>query len=229
MKKILVMVLATLMVAATAIGCSSTPSPETEIPAEETPEATDSPSSQPEEPADASSEDPSAQTQEIEGESIFGKVKSIVGNEIELELAKPPFDMGKPVEGIEGDAGSSTFSASTSQSIMIQGSEEDIANGDASVTNESGALADTSGMAIVAEDENGNVQYFGGGMGEGQELELEYTGETKSILVPAGAEILSLIGTEGTLDSIKKGSVLMLTVDDMTKERATADSVMIWE
>lgn len=58
------------------------------------------------------------------------------------------------------------------------------------------------------------------GGGEAVELpkiELTYTGEEKDFQVPAGAEILGKDGTSATLDSLKKGNVIMLNIDHNNK------------
>ena len=53
--------------------------------------------------------------------------------------------------------------------------------------------------------------------GEAPKLELKYTGESKSFVIPAGAQIFdSATGKESKITAIKEGSVLMLYVDKTT-------------
>lgn len=154
------------------------------------------------------------------GETYFGKVKSIVGNEIEIELAKPPFEA--PEGGGEGGEGSG--GAFVEHSVTIHKDDEGIAevrDGD------TGAQIDAAGAVFAVDGGDGNVQYFGG-VGEGEKMELEYTGETKSFTVPAGADIVSMIGGEAKLDAIKKGSVVMVTAPK-DEANGTVSSIMIME
>jgi ABC-type cobalt transport system substrate-binding protein len=112
------------------------------------------------------------------GEILFGKVKSIVGNEVVLEIGTLPSDGGS-------ENGGAANEGSDTQQIYDAGS------GDA-------------GMVIA---DNGNIMELK--PGEENSLELEYTGETKTIIIPAGAAIESVLG-EGSLEAVKKGSVLQV-------------------
>ncbi len=130
-----------------------------------------------------------------------------------MEVAKPPFDMNASTDVGTGSGGGTTQVYSTSEdSVSFSADNSDIAAGE-SVT-----------FSISGED--GGITTFGGDGGE--KMELEYTGESKSVIIPAGVDIVNLIGGEATLDAIKKGSVLMLTVDD-SSGTPTASSAMIME
>lgn len=234
MKKIITIVLAGILTVS-LLGCSAT-APAAEPPAAEPP-ATEQPQKEetalspeqsadaPESEAPASSATPDgAQEQDANVQSstsIFGKVKSIVGNEIELELAKPPFDMGVPEgEGGEMEPGTVTEAAKSITVTVAEGDMPEGAEGD----------GDTKeGNVIGYEGADGSVQIVGGG-GSENKMELEYTGETKNIIIPTGIDILSILtGKTAKLEDIKKGSVLMLSVDDANAERSSAQSVTIME
>lgn len=226
MKKILVTAMAVLTMAM-AVGCSANAVPKASEAAQSEAPATQSAEQPAEEAATPATQETAAgealpegaEPQQIQGDSVFGKVKSIVGNEIELEVAKPPFgDMGAESGAAEGAAAAGAGGVTTQTFTMEapEGVGED-SSGEASES--------TGGIAYV--DENGNVTEFGGP--NGKKMELEYTGETMNITVPAGVEILSLLGGEGKLDSIKKGSVLMLMVKDAKENPATASNITIME
>ena len=152
--------------------------------------------------------------------SIFGKVKSIVGNEIELEIAEPPFDVDASVSG---DSGSTEFTTEEfiwdGEGELPEGLED---GGEGEVEAES-----KSGVVIAVSGEDGQTQIIGGD--DGQKMDLTYTGETKSIIIPAGTEILNLIGGTGLLEDIKKGSVLMIGIDDETASEPKALNILIME
>lgn len=72
---------------------------------------------------------------------------------------------------------------------------------------------DTGGMeGAIAATETVPAQEGGEGM-EQPKIDLEYTGEEKEFIVPAGAPILGTGGQNETLQSIKKGNVLLLNLD----------------
>ncbi|MGI6153258.1 MAG: hypothetical protein ACOYJB_05395 [Christensenellaceae bacterium] len=228
MKKIIATIAVGIMLFA-AVGCGAQPQTEQsagpEAAATQSPvssELTDNPQGE-ETPAAAQDEAGDAQDVNVEemGVSLFGKVKSIVGNEIELELAEPPFDMGEA--GGDGAVGGSF---AISPSMQFEAHSDDSR---ASVsTGEEPADADTtSGTVVAIAGEDGQIQVIGGD-GENK-MELEYTGESKSVIIPAGTEILNLLGGEGTLDNIKKGSVLMVGVEDENADTLKAKNVFIME
>lgn len=225
-KKIIGILAAVLVFAAFAAGCSQQATPEeTGTPATQEQQESPSPSSSEEpentasgEPAGEESPAPGEQAEVIPGETFFGKVKSIVGNEAELELAKPPFDIN--TEGTDGGAGGAASASSGQQSIVIDD------GGSVQKADEAGADPGDSSVAVYGSTEDGQVFSIGGE--DGEKMELEYTGESKNILIPAGVEIINLTGGEATLDAVKKGSVLMVTVDE-SSGTPTATSIMIME
>ena len=99
MKKKLMGILAAAIAVVTCAGCSAQTQPIAEANAalqeqtETQPEKTET--AAPEEAGADGNAAPESTGEVQAGEMVVGKGKSIVGNEIELELANPPFDMGK--------------------------------------------------------------------------------------------------------------------------------------
>ena len=158
-----------------------------------------------------------------EGEAatiLFGKVKSIVGNEIEIEVAEQPFDAESAESGEAGDSSSSEYREFTYE--VSEG--EELPEGLEGLEGESSSSTAT---VIAVEGSDGEMKIIGGGSEE--KMELNYTGESKNIIIPAGTEIANLIGGSSTLEDIKKGSVLMLGIDDENAETPKAMNVIIME
>jgi len=115
-------------------------------------------------------------------EMIFGKVQSIVGNEITIALGTLP------------------------------GGDSNDENGDDETgprTVQSFAMGEAPGVG------DGPTFNIGGRVmrpGQENDIELEYTGETMTLLIPASAEIHSAIGS-ATLDAINKGSVVNIELN----------------
>ena len=103
----------------------------------------------------------------------FGKISSVAGNEIEINLVKEPEMPEKP--------------ESTGQN--------------------EGSIAATELTPATPSTEAG----VGGGATE--RTELEYTGETKAFIIPAGMPIHDAMGNEKQLSDIKKGSIMNVFAD----------------
>lgn len=131
--------------------------------------------------------------------TYFGKVEKQVGNEIELNLAKENTVNNEGGEG-EGNGGL-TYSSST------DGGTADM-----------GASVVVSDVVEATESIGGTFEVSGGdGVAMKQEvidssknkLELEYTGENKSLIIPAGATIFDFTtGKEIKMSDIKDGAVI---------------------
>lgn len=118
------------------------------------------------------------------GEKVYGRVKSIIGNEVELELGNvPDWDGGNGDEGVDDDEKNTSVS-------MVKVSERE----------------NPEGFEDFYAPDPFNPIY-----GENGEINLTYTGEGKSFTIPAGTVIRNTLGKTSTLDEIKKGSVLMIT------------------
>lgn len=117
---------------------------------------------------------------------VYGKIKSVVGNEIEVSLAKNPFEF-EDEAGEENGIGDGELSASV-------------------------IVTESIAVSPAVESEGGDLTFGIVGMDGQEPLELEYTGETKSFTIPTGTRILNfLTGGEGTFSDLKEGSVISIT------------------
>lgn len=187
MKKTLTLILSLLLVVLLLAGCT------TNAPGTDGKETKDNAS------GEKSTEMQSAENSGSDGEILFGRVKSIVGNEIELELAE--------LTGGE-DMGTGTNESGVEEGLSSNIEEE--------------GEADGPSLSIVKD---GKMYQFGAGASNSS-MELEYLGETRSIIIPTGAEIESLLGA-ATLASIQKGSVIQITLSEGSD--SLAEKVMIME
>lgn len=125
----------------------------------------------------------------------FGKIKGLVGNEIEVDLAKnKAFDQAQQeAEEKGGDAGDGQMAAT-----------------------------------ITSEASEGVAPVGSGTEGKADKMELDYTGEIKSFIIPAGAQILGLGGVEASMSDVKEGSVVFITTEG-TPEAPVIVSIQILE
>ena len=115
---------------------------------------------------------------------FYGKVKSIVGNEIEIEIGTVPEETWN--EEIPPEE------KKKSHVPMVQIEERE----------------NPPGMEdIIAPNP---PEYGGSIFGENGEINLTYIGESRTLIIPAGTDIRNRLGKKETLDSIKKGTVLMV-------------------
>lgn len=133
-----------------------------------------------------------------EEQAIYGKVKSIVGNEIEFELAKNP---DKEIAGIEKEEKEPT-------------------------KEEKKESTPAASLTPAMEKKDGGKVSVGDIAKNEPLVELEFTGELKNITIPTGIKIniLSTRSGEG-LSAIKEGTYLRLSVDDNKSENPTVLSV----
>lgn len=122
-------------------------------------------------------------------ELYYGKISSVAGNEIEVSIAKDPY------ENLEGQDSQNN---------------DDMTDGSMAMT--------MSGEAILDDGSNQD--------GAEERIEMEYTGETKSFTIPAGAKITEGLGQEGKISSLKKGSVIMILAN---KESGVVADVTIMD
>lgn len=192
MRKVLICVLSAVIIL-TVGGCSSKP-----------PEATK------QEGNVVSEKEGSIAPEQVNSEMIkyFGKVKSVVGNEIELELAKE-------------------MVVEVADETELQDGVGIVSVGDVTAGGEPGGEISSSVSASEATDTDIKEFASVGGqamtqttmsIGNGEKVELEYTGETKNIIIPAGASIFNFVtGKEGKVTDIKEGSVVMIYADGTDK------------
>ncbi len=203
MKKILIVVMAGLMMM-TLISCGAKPQATPEVPVTE--EGSGEKNQEPNKEAEGSTQST--------GENIFGKVKNIIGNEVELELAKPPFEPNTVTE--EGKEGMAVPAAAVSGAVTV--TEKDVVISDEEAGGMEGGANE---VTVVASGADGSVQIIDRNSG-GNSLELEYTGETKSVTIPTGIDIVSMLtGKNAKLEDIKKGSVLMVLLQDNKTNQVT--------
>lgn len=154
---------------------------------------------------------------------LYGKVKSLVGNSLTLDLAKQPEggDASSAIpDGAVPDTGGTPAdeyeaSIGSSKSVTVTGGDE-----------EGGSEGEGEGEAnsiFFSEDANGNVVQVN--PEDMPKLELEYTGETKDLTIPAGLKIYDSIGKEIKMSDLKEGNVLMV----MQSEDGSIESITIME
>lgn len=117
---------------------------------------------------------------------IYGKVKSIVGNEIEFELAKDPNAQieGKDKEDKKDETKDAIQAVETTPAMQ-------------------GTKPEDAKVSVGKIDKNEPL------------VELEFTGDIKTITIPTGAKINILSGRNGEgLSAIKEGTYLQISVDD---------------
>ncbi|MEG0910482.1 MAG: hypothetical protein RSB47_01225 [Ruthenibacterium sp.] len=116
--------------------------------------------------------------------SYFGKISSVAGNEIELNLAKEP-ELPPAESAPEKDG-------------------------------------DTMEAAVLTP---ATTTGDGSGDGAAQRVEVEYTGEMKSFIIPAGMPIKDAQSNEKQLSDIKKGSIMNIFAD----EKGNVTEVFLYE
>ncbi|MEG2787267.1 MAG: hypothetical protein RR942_05545 [Romboutsia sp.] len=132
-----------------------------------------------------------------EEEFIYGKVKSIVGNEIEFELAKDP---GKDIKSVDKEE--------------VEKDKEKKDEVPATMTTKAMSKEDDKKVSVGDIEKNEPL------------VELEFTGNLKTIMIPTGVNINILSARSGEgLSSIKEGTYLKLSVDDNKSETPSVLSV----
>jgi hypothetical protein len=135
-----------------------------------------------EEDIDSEEDADSDENTQTVGERIYGRVKSIIGNEVEIELGNAPdWDVNK---GDEDD------DKKKPGVPMIRVEKKETPPG----------FED-----FYAPDPVDPI------FGENGEINLIYTGETKTLIIQAGTKIRNILGKTATLEEIKKGTVIMIT------------------
>lgn len=170
------------------------------------------------------SQEESNENEKSEELTYLGKVKKIVGNEIELELAKDQDVSGngsKLPDGVQfqGSIGGDSDSASNDGGMQMGDGEGAIIDGG------DGGFQGSINMT----PENGEEVFSLGESGENEKLELEYTGETLKITIPTGANIFDMrSGSDSKLSAIKTNSIIKIFATG-TKEKPVVKSVDIVE
>lgn len=126
----------------------------------------------------------------VEKQYIYGRVKNITGNEIELEVAKDP---EVEIAGIDKEE---------------KGNEEkDKGKTEAALTTGAMPVGESDKVSVGDIDKNKPL------------IDLEFTEKEKSILIPTGIDINILSAASGKgLSAIKEGTYLRILVDDTRVE-----------
>lgn len=166
-----VLILVCIFILATATACSATP---------QTPPPVASP------PDSAMDSAPPVEEQQPEQTLLYGKVTSVIGNEIDLNIGTTeeelPSTYQPPVEEKEEKEGSVP-------AMMLQPASD------------------------------GEASFVEGGKVQKNEsiIDITYGDETKSVLIPAGVQMVDLTGKgKSDLNSVKEGSVLRVTMQGET-------------
>lgn len=156
--------------------------------------------------------------------TYLGKVKKIVGNEIEIELAKDQDVSGngsKLPEGVQFQESIGGGSDSASEDGGMK-----LGDGEVAITDSGEGTFQGS---ISMEPSDGGEVFHLGESADNEKLELEYTGETIKVTIPAGANIFDMrSGSDSKLSAIKTNSIIKVFAEG-TKESPIVQSVDIVE
>ena len=203
MKKYLALGLSILAIMA-MVGCSSNDTPENSSEDNNTSEVNNS-------------QDENKGNEGSEERTYLGKVKKIVGNEIEIELAKD--------QDVSGNGSKLPDGVQFQESIG--GDSGSIPEGSQSLTEGSGEAISQDSISI--DPSEGGEVFQLGDPGDNEKLELEYTGETIKITIPTGANIFDMrSGSDSKLSAIKTNSIIKVFAKG-TKEAPIVQSVDIVE
>ena len=203
MKKYLALGLSVLTIMA-MMGCSSNDTPENSSQDNNTSEVNNS-------------QDENKGNEGSEERTYLGKVKKIVGNEIEIELAKD--------QDVSGNGSKLPDGVQFQESIG--GDSGSIPEGSQSLTEGSGEAISQDSISI--DPSEGGEVFQLGDPGDNEKLELEYTGETIKITIPTGANIFDMrSGSDSKLSAIKTNSIIKVFAKG-TKEAPIVQSVDIVE
>lgn len=172
----------------------------------------------------------------IQTTAYFGKVEKVVGNEVSIKLSDNEFAMG---DGSEG-SGNISFNLDASEISQLENGEtvvfgDGTAVGAATITsgNEDGGdvffEADSSEAVSGMASADGSLSegvFVVGENATGVDLfsEIEFNGEAKALIIPAGVEIFNATtGKSGKLSDIKQGSILTIMVDSKTNTVTRVD------
>ena len=141
--------------------------------------------------------------------TYMGQVKDKVGNDLTLSI-------GNFISENDGGDNQIMINDENGNPIIIEGGIENI-------------MEKIPGAQIQAipmpDDEGGDDSGNTSGGGEMEKLPIEFTGEVRDFTIPAGAKIINTMGKETTLDSIEKGSMVQLVIDE---SNGVVESVMMW-
>ncbi len=150
------------------------------------------------------------------GATVYGKVESIVDNEVLLALGEPQKSTASSLEAPEG-SDVQTDEAPEGQKVQIGEAPQADASGE-SITFGEGERPDGKTFFGSGERSGGQmpsggkdaqtIQASGNSGGMGRSVSLDYTGETAKYLLPVGMAIGS-----GDFSNVSKGMVLALSLN----------------
>ena len=161
------------------------------------------------------------QEQQLQVTSYLGKVEKMVGNEISLKLSN---DNYTPLEDESEDEEALEFTLDESQFSQLENGETfTLPNGVVIKGNSTEFSSSESSDENLGVSEESMISQ--GGLNFDQFSQLTFNGETKDLVIPAGAKISNgLTGEEALFSDIKKGSILSVT---MNSENNTVISIDI--
>ena len=142
----------------------------------------------------------SAPPEAVESKAFFGKVKNIVGNEVELELGEIP-----ELNDVDSEKFNKFYGTSGPNSM------------------EKVELKERTQEDYIAPDPDDPIY------GADGRINLTYTGETVTAIIHTGINIHNRVGGAATLQNIKKGSVLMIQAQIKDGQIETMEALTILE
>lgn len=171
-----------------------------------------------------------------ENQVYFAKVKNVVGNEISVKLSDEKLQME---EGMGGENPVQSFEVDASQMAILQNGgtvtlDDGGVMGQVSIDPDASENFEPSEGAVISEQAPGTEAggaVADGGISFGSDLDgssmfsqMEFNGEDKDFIIPAGAEIFNMTtGKEGNVSDIKEGSILSIVIDSKTNKVTRID------
>lgn len=91
--------------------------------------------------------------------------------------------------------------------------------------NDSSSDAGQTLMIPVPDDESSDSGNGSTSTSEIEKLPIEFTGEVRDFTIPAGVKITNTLGKEVNFESVKKGSLVQIVVNEKTN---IVESLMVW-
>lgn len=129
-------------------------------------------------------------------QSYMGQVSDKVGNDITVSLGEIVLDSGD-------GSGESYYVDENGETRPSDGN--DVGAGD-------GAMI----MVPAPDDAAGDGTEGSAGAAPAEQLPIEFTGEVREFIIPAGAKITNAMGKEVSFDNVTKGSLVQLIVNETT-------------
>lgn len=137
-------------------------------------------------------------------QSYMGQVSEKVGNDITVSLGEIVLD--------SSDVSGETYYVDENGQTRPMDDSDDSDAGDVTI------------MIPMPEDAEGEETEGATGEALPEQLPIEFTGEVRDFTIPAGAKITNATGKEISFDSVKKGSLVQLVVDETT---GVVESLMV--